>query len=1119
MMNNGKSTQKGRFLLCSVSMMLRSVLLMVLMIIGGVNSVWGATVTYHIINLGRLDNNGQPGNTRTEALQFTVTDDNVTVGIPEKYKSPLAKNWAYYSSSTLESSLNVGDALSDGADVYVTYELDEAAFNTVGVENGGIYRIKFSNNFYLQQSMYNNEINTASQSVSNPTASEYLWKFNIVDPYQITIQSQSNSYPNYYLSNKTNNNNFADIRLQSTLAAAQATKAWAFSLIPGGTSGTYRLIVADGSTVAPTTGNNGNYLDSFGHGYLNNNRKGNKTTYHLYNNTTGNEVNNTSYARCDLTIEPVTKNYIIVNNSGTPLVQALTEANTLEVPDVIKSPLASYTYYGTQQNAIDEANPLSSVTGATIYVRYTTNNDVLNLKGEIKYNISVGGTNYLYAADETMLSSETTSENNAINNRKWLLMGNDAYQITIKNVGNNNEITYDVSSGEAAPTLSATGSKFFFHQTNSGGYEVVAITSNDYSTPNYYTLGLDGGNLKLYSNSSHAFGDSEVQSLFTPRPMAAITAAPTANSLTYNGLNQELVTSGTALNGTIKYCLGVPGSYVDAVPTAKDADTYNVYYMAEGSDGYEDNIVADPIIVTIAQALLTVTADDKNIIYGSAAPAYTFSYSGFVNDETAEVITTAPTVTCSYTSNSNAGTYDIVACGGETTNYSFTYENGTLTVDPKTVKDDPDTEAGESAVTIVMTDIPEGNFTYDGTAKTPTVTVKDGETVIASSEYTLDFSDNTNAGTATVTITDNDGGNYQVSGATTFTINPAALTITPDNGQSKSFGDPDPVLTYANVGLVEGDELTGALGRAAGEDAGTYAITQGTLDDSHNPNYTITVITTGKTFTITAKSLGSGTTPAENITIEITEADEDHVTVKQGGTPLTAGTEGTDYDYSISTTGSASDKYFEVTITGANNYEGSFTTKFANVTFGTKTNRHYWGGFVSDDGDGDFTVPSDMAAYIVTGINASTGTVEVELLDNIPEQEPVLLLTNKDAHGFVVKAKADGTDPTGNLLEEAATDMSVTTAQIYVLYKGEFVLNAAGTLKAGKVYLPRPAEAPAPAILTIDFGGTSGIEEIPFSTTDAQLSTGWYTLEGIKLNGRPVKKGLYLRDGKKIVVK
>ena len=61
--------------------------------------------------------------------------------------------------------------------------------------------------------------------------------------------------------------------------------------------------------------------------------------------------------------------------------------------------------------------------------------------------------------------------------------------------------------------------------------------------------------------------------------------------------------------------------------------------------------------------------------------------------------------------------------------------------------------------------------TYDGKAKKPAVTVKDGGTVIPREEYSVSYENNTNAGTATVKITDVAGGNYDVSGSTTFTIN------------------------------------------------------------------------------------------------------------------------------------------------------------------------------------------------------------------------------------------------------------------------------------------------------------------------------------------------------------
>ena len=541
--------------------LLRYAAIVLLLMVGGVNTAWGATITYHIINLGRLDDNGALTNTRTEALQFTHTS--TTVGVPDKYKSPLAKNWKYYKADEItyndgtkaytfaESTTLVEgtSTLPDGDHVYVTYELDKDKFREVGIYNRGIYRIKFPNDYYLKQTMYNTDVNT--NPVKNPTASEteFLWKFNIIDPYQITVQSQSQNTSancfNYFLCT-SNTSNFDDIRLK-TLSDAKGTKVWAFGLLNGGT-GTYRLVVTDGfnAGLSPTG------RDSYNHGYLNSNYlKGNayKTTYQRYGSN--------NYNNCDLTFEAVSHNYVIVNNSGTPIVQALSDANNLDVPDVIKSPLASYTYYGTQQDAISEGTQLSSATGATIYVRYTTN-DVLDLSGVVKCNFAVGGSNYLYAADETTLSSETVSENNANNSHKWTLMGNDAYQITIKNVGNNKEIAYDVSSGEAVPTLSATGGKFFLHQSTSGKYEVVAITSGYYST-NYYSMGVANNTLKLYSSSNYPLGDDKVQSVLqqfcaTPEISFDYTTSEVSITCATAGATIRYTTDGTtptATSGTL----------------------------------------------------------------------------------------------------------------------------------------------------------------------------------------------------------------------------------------------------------------------------------------------------------------------------------------------------------------------------------------------------------------------------------------------------------------------------------------------------------------------------------------------------------------------------------------
>ena len=75
------------------------------------------------------------------------------------------------------------------------------------------------------------------------------------------------------------------------------------------------------------------------------------------------------------------------------------------------------------------------------------------------------------------------------------------------------------------------------------------------------------------------------------------------------------------------------------------------------------------------------------------------------------------------------------------------------------------------------------------------------------------------------------GDNYTLSfiGAN-FAITARPVTVTAD-AKTKVYGNPDPALTYQITlgSLVGGDAFTGALTRAAGENVGSYAITQGTL--------------------------------------------------------------------------------------------------------------------------------------------------------------------------------------------------------------------------------------------------------------------------------------------------
>ena len=84
---------------------------------------------------------------------------------------------------------------------------------------------------------------------------------------------------------------------------------------------------------------------------------------------------------------------------------------------------------------------------------------------------------------------------------------------------------------------------------------------------------------------------------------------------------------------------------------------------------------------SIAKATLTATADDKTITYGDAAPAYTVTYSGFVNGENESVIDTLAAAASSYVQFDNVGDYEITVSGAEDNNYDFEYQSGTLTVE------------------------------------------------------------------------------------------------------------------------------------------------------------------------------------------------------------------------------------------------------------------------------------------------------------------------------------------------------------------------------------------------------------------------------------------------------
>ena len=88
--------------------------------------------------------------------------------------------------------------------------------------------------------------------------------------------------------------------------------------------------------------------------------------------------------------------------------------------------------------------------------------------------------------------------------------------------------------------------------------------------------------------------------------LATVTEAPTAKALTYNEEEQELVSAGTAENGTMQYVVGTDANtaptegWNTSIPTATNAGTYHVWYKVVGDESHSDSEAAC-VTATIAE--------------------------------------------------------------------------------------------------------------------------------------------------------------------------------------------------------------------------------------------------------------------------------------------------------------------------------------------------------------------------------------------------------------------------------------------------------------------------------------------------------------------------------------
>jgi hypothetical protein len=237
-------------------------------------------------------------------------------------------------------------------------------------------------------------------------------------------------------------------------------------------------------------------------------------------------------------------------------------------------------------------------------------------------------------------------------------------------------------------------------------------------------------------------------------------------------------------------------------------------------------------LLTIDPASLLITADNASRTYGAANPAFSASYSGFLNGDDESVLSGLIFSTPA-TVNSNVGTYDITASGASAQNYAISYgAPGVLTINPASLL-----ITTNNASRLYGAANPAFTASYSG------FVAGDDESVLSGLAFSTPATVNSNVGTYAINASGATAQNYAISydNAGLLTIDPASLLITANNA-SRTYGAANPAFTASYSGFVAGDDASVLSGLAfstpatTSSNVGTYDIT---ASGASAQNYTI----------------------------------------------------------------------------------------------------------------------------------------------------------------------------------------------------------------------------------------------------------------------------------------
>lgn len=560
------------------------------------------------------------------------------------------------------------------------------------------------------------------------------------------------------------------------------------------------------------------------------------------------------------------------------------------------------------------------------------------------------------------------------------------------------------------------------------------------------------------------------------------TATITASSATYSGSAQtastiSVVLASTTLTEGTDYTVAtnVGGTDVGQYPVSiTGMGRYNM--SATNETAFE-----------ITPKPLTITANAQTITYGESIAVATSDVAaeGLVTGDDITAVTLTPstedvTTTGTITPSAATTTRGI-------TNYAVTYNTGALTINPKVV----------TAPTIILS---ETSFICDNTEKKPTVTaVKDGETMIPESEYTVTYENNISIGTATVNIADKNGGNYVVSGSTTFeiTLNTQTVETTTEEGET----------VKTNVSIVVTDDTN-----KEAEVTAAYIPTSEAGSNTVGIPAEVTVGADTYTITSIAANTFAGKTDVEHIYLPETEQaiafGQDALKISDTQiayvhTPLALLD-----DYALD---NELQQHLEAdrlmaTVTAPNKY----WTLSCGIDIKVPDGVSVYKCSVNDEGTG----------VIITKINDAVlgGVIKANngvLISSTAGDAYDIIASKNEAITTIATsdAKSYGTD---NLLEPVIVSKNYAAGSYYVLKDNEFheILDNTSKVPACKAVLKKPTGISLSRSLGIGEDGTTYIENVMMDGSD---DSKMYNLQGRRVEN--TTKGIVIVNGKKMIKK